>query len=196
MKIILNDYIEHLGERGDSVVVKPGFARNYLLPKGLAYPDTPGNRRRFEQEQKHWEEMDLSRRSAADALAKDMDGTELVFERRAGERDVLFGSVSIADIVGDLAEKGFEIDRKRVMLDHPIKELGNFDVDINIHRDVQVTIPIFVVRPGEEPNRGDDQEVIDASAGEHFDPEAVTETPVQPEIAAALPETELETTVE
>lgn len=158
MKVILNDFIEHLGERGDSVQVKPGFARNYLLPKGLAYPDTPGNRRRFEQEQAHWEEMDLTRRSAADALSKDMDGTELVFERRAGEKDVLFGSVSVADIAGDLAEMGFEIDRKRVMLDHPIKELGNFSVDINIHRDVKVTIPIFVVRPGEEPDRGGDEE--------------------------------------
>lgn len=190
MKVILNDYIEHLGERGDSVVVKPGFARNYLLPKGLAYPDTPGNRRRFEQEQKHWEEMDLSRRSAADALAKDMDGTELIFERRAGERDVLFGSVSVADIVGELAAKGFEIDRKRVMLDHPIKELGNFDVNINIHREVQVTLPVFVVRPGDEPNRGEDQEVIDASAGEHFVADAPPAQPVIDELALTEPESE------
>jgi len=196
MKIILNDFIEHLGERGDSVTVKPGFARNYLLPKGLAYPDTPGNRRRFEQEQKHWEEMDLSRRSAADSLSKDIDGTEMIFERRASEKNVLFGSVSVADIVSDLADKGFEIDRKRVMLDHPIKELGNYDIVLNIHREVQVTLPVFVVRPGEEPKRGGDEEVVDASAGEHFDPEAVVETPVQPEIAEALPETEIETAVE
>lgn len=196
MKVILNDYIEHLGERGDSVTVKPGFARNYLLPKGLAYPDTPGNRRRFEQEQKHWEEMDLSRRSAADSLSKDIDGTEMIFERRASEKNVLFGSVSVADIVSDLADKGFEIDRKRVMLDHPIKELGNYDIVLNIHREVQVTLPVFVVRPGEEPKRGGDEEVVDASAGEHFDPEAVVETPVQPEIAEALPETEIETAVE
>lgn len=192
MKVILNDYIEHLGERGDSVAVKPGFARNYLLPKGLAYPDTPGNRRRFEQEQKHWEEMDLSRRSAADALAKDMDGTELIFERRAGERDVLFGSVSVADIVGELAAKGFEIDRKRVMLDHPIKELGNFDVDINIHREVRVTLPVFVIRPGDEPNRGEDQEVIDASAGEHFVADAPPVQPVIDELALTEAEVEAE----
>ena len=91
MKVILNDYIEHLGERGDSVTVKPGFARNYLLPKGLAYPDTPGNRKRFDEEQKNWEEMDLERRSAAEKLAADLDGNKLLFERRAGERDVLFG---------------------------------------------------------------------------------------------------------
>jgi hypothetical protein len=140
--------------------------------------------------------MDLSRRSAADSLSKDIDGTEMIFERRASEKNVLFGSVSVADIVSDLADKGFEIDRKRVMLDHPIKELGNYDIVLNIHREVQVTLPVFVVRPGEEPKRGGDEEVVDASAGEHFDPEAVVETPVQPEIAEALPETEIETAVE
>lgn len=184
MKVILNDFIEHLGERGDSVVVKPGFARNYLLPKGLAYPDTPGNRRRFEQEQKHWEELDLSRRSAAEVLAKDIEGTELLFERRAGERDVLFGSVSVADIAGELADKGFEIDRKRIMLDHPIKAIGNFEVDINIHRDIKVSLPVFVVRPGEEPDRaGEDEapvetadvpEVVEAPEAA-VEPEAATE---------------------
>lgn len=182
MKVILNDYIEHLGERGDSVDVKPGFARNYLLPKALAYPDTPGNRRRFEQEQHHWEEMDLSRRSAAEALAKGLDGVELMFERRAGEKDVLFGSVNVADIAKELDGKGFEIDRKRVMLDHPIKELGNYEVDINVHRDIKVTLPVFVVRPGEEPNRGGEEEVVDASAGEHFDANAATADPQPPDV--------------
>lgn len=195
MKVILNDFIEHLGERGDSVVVKPGFARNYLLPKGLAYPDTPGNRRRFDQEQKHWEEMDLTRRSAADALANDIDGTELIFERRAGEKDVLFGSVSVADISGELADKGFEIDRKRVMLDHPIKEIGNYEVVISIHRDVQVTLPVFVVRPGEEPKRGGDEEFIDASAAEHFVADAPEPTPIAPELVTE-PEPEPEPAVE
>ena len=96
MKVILNDHIEHLGERGDSVVVKPGYARNYLVPKGLAYLDTPGNRMRFEQEQNRWEEMDLHRRSAAEKVAAAMHGYGARFERRAGEKDVLFGSVSAA----------------------------------------------------------------------------------------------------
>jgi large subunit ribosomal protein L9 len=179
MKVILNDYIEHLGERGDSVEVKPGFARNYLLPKGIAYPDTPGNRRRFEQEQHHWEEMDLGRRSAAESLAKGMTGTELTFERRAGEKDALFGSVSLADIANELSEKGFEIDRRRILLAHPIKELGNFEVELNIHRDIQVTLPVFVVRPGEEPNRGGDEaeEVVEAAEA------AVAEVVAEPEVA-------------
>lgn len=190
MKVILNDYIEHLGERGDSVEVKPGFARNYLLPKGLAYPDTPGNRRRFDQEQKHWEEMDLSRRSAAEVLAKDIDGTELLFERRAGEKDVLFGSVNVADIHRELAEKGFEIDRKRIVLDHPFKELGNYSVDINVHRDIRVTLPVYVVRPGEEPTLGGDEEVA-ADAAAETAVETAVEAAVDDIAEAEAPETEV-----
>lgn len=152
MKVILNDYIEHLGERGDSVVVKRGYANNYLLPKGLAYPDTPGNRRRFDQEQNSWEEMDLERRSAGEKLAASLDGTKLAFERRAGEKDVLFGSVSVTDIHRELRERGFDLDRKRILLEHPIKELGAVDVVVQIHRDISVTIPVRVVRPGEDPD--------------------------------------------
>jgi large subunit ribosomal protein L9 len=152
MKVILNDYIEHLGERGESVTVKPGYANNYLLPKGLAYPDTPGNRRRFEQEQSQWEEMDLERRSAGEKLAAELDGTKLAFERRAGEKDVLFGSVSVADIHRELQGRGFDLDRKRILLEHPIKELGAFDVEVKIHRDISVSLPVRVVRPGEDPD--------------------------------------------
>jgi large subunit ribosomal protein L9 len=152
MKVILNDYIEHLGERGDSVVVKRGYANNYLLPKGLAYPDTPGNRRRFDQEQGNWEEMDLERRSAGEKLAGELDGTKLAFERRAGEKDVLFGSVSVADIHRELQERGFGLDRKRILLEHPIKELGAFDVVVQVHRDISVVLPVRVVRPGEDPD--------------------------------------------
>jgi large subunit ribosomal protein L9 len=152
MKVILNDYIEHLGERGDSVVVKRGYANNYLLPKGLAYPDTPGNRRRFDQEQRHWEEMDLERRSAGEKLAASLEGTKLAFERRAGEKDVLFGSVSVADIHRELVERGFDLDRKRILLEHPIKELGEHDGVLQIHRNISVALPVRVVRPGEDPD--------------------------------------------
>jgi large subunit ribosomal protein L9 len=152
MNVILNDHIEHLGERGDSVTVKPGYANNYLVPKGLAYHDNPGNRRRFGQDQKRWEEMDVKRRGAAEKLAADLQGTKLAFERRAGEKNVLFGSVNVADISRELATRGFDIDRKRVRLEHAIKELGSFDVLVHIHRDIDVNIPVRVVRPGEDPN--------------------------------------------
>jgi large subunit ribosomal protein L9 len=114
-------------------------------------------------------------------LAKQFEGTELLFERRAGEKDVLFGSVSVADIANRLTAKGLDIDRKRIALEHPIKELGTFEVEINIHREVKVTLPVFVVRPGEEADRGGEGEV---------EPEAaVVET-------VAAPESETEAAVE
>jgi large subunit ribosomal protein L9 len=182
MKVILNDFIEHLGERGASVTVKPGFARNYLLPKGLAYPDTPGNRRRYEEEQHKWEEMDTSRRSTAEVLAKDMAGTELKFERRASEKDVLFGSVNITDITKELADRGFELDRRRVRLEHPIKELGNFEVKINIHRDIQLTLPVYVVRPGDQPVP--EGEVVETVEAEAVEEPAEVEVAAEPEAEA------------
>jgi large subunit ribosomal protein L9 len=157
MKVILNDHIEHLGERGDTVRVKPGYARNYLIPKRLAYPDTPGNRRLFEQEQRHWEDMDLNRRSEAEKAAAALTGTELTFERRAGENDVLFGSVSLIDIARELSDRGFEIDKRKVLLSEPIKSLGSVEIVVQIHRDIQVTLPIHVVRPGEQPHQADDE---------------------------------------
>ncbi len=154
MKVILNDYVEHLGERGDVVDVRPGYARNYLLPKGLAYLDTPGNRRRFEQEQRRWEQIDLKRREAAEKAAAELDGTELVFERRAGEQDVLFGSVTTHDIAEALEARGFEIERRKIMLDQPIKTIGTHTVPVQIHRDIRVEITVHVVRHGEEPGAG------------------------------------------
>jgi len=166
MRVILNDYIERLGERGDTVNVKPGHARNFLIPKGLAYAETPGNRKRFNQEQKRWADMDLSRRTAADKVAADLTGIELVFERRAGEKDVLFGSVSLADILRELTERGLEVDKRRVLLAEPIKSLGSFEVAVKIHRDVKVTLPVHVVRPGEQPQppSDDEAETTDADA--------------------------------
>ena len=148
MKVILNDHVEHLGERGACVEVKPGYARNYLLPQGLAYLDTPGNRRLFEQQQNRWQEMDLGRRTAAEAVQVSMKGVELTFERRAGEKNVLFGSVTSADIGRELIGKGFEIDKRRVHLDDVIKELGNFEVTVKSHRDIEVNVPVHVIRPG------------------------------------------------
>ena len=180
MKVILNDYVEHLGERGDVVDVKPGYARNYLLPKGLAYPDTPGNRRLFEQEQKRWEEVDLKRRSAAEKLAGQLEGTELVFERRAGETDTLFGSVTSHDIAAELAGKGVEIERRRIGLHEPIKALGSYTVPVHVYRDLKVEITVHVVRPGQQPGE------VEAAGGENEEP-AVAQAPAAAAEEAAEP---------
>ena len=200
MKLILNDHIENLGERGDSVVVKAGYANNYLVPKGLAYHDTPGNRRRFEQEQTGWEEMDLERHGAAVKLAADLEGIKLAFERRAGEKDVLFGSVNMADIANELAVKGFEIDRKRIRLEHAIKEIGAFEVVVHIHRDIDVTLPVRVVRPGEDPNAAAPEFVAEGALEIPEEDELVQEPQEAFETASivvdAAPEPEPDTEIE
>jgi len=172
MKVILNDHVEHLGERGDRVQVKAGFARNFLLPKGLAYTDTVGSARRFDAEQTRWEEMDLKRRGAAEKMAGDLGALELIFERRAGERDALFGSVSAIDVARELSERGFEIDKRRVLMAEPLKTLGSFEVDVHVHRDIKVTLPVYVVRPGEQPVRPGDEPVEEAAAAEAVAPAA------------------------
>jgi large subunit ribosomal protein L9 len=192
MKVILTDHIEQLGERGDSVTVKPGFARNYLIPKGLAYLDTPGNRKLFEQQQSGWEEMDLARRSAAEKMAAEMKGTELRFERRAGEKDVLFGSVTVVDIARELADRGFDLERRRIQLDQPIKALGTFDVEVVIHHGIVVTVPVHVVRPGDHDEsvaeavtaaEGSAGSAAPTAAAEGPETKSVT-TPIESDLAA------------
>jgi large subunit ribosomal protein L9 len=180
MKVILTDHVEHLGERGDSVSVKPGYARNYLLPKGLAYLDTPGNRKLFRQQQSGWEAMDLERRSTAEKVAAAMAGVELHFERRAGERDVLFGSVTVVDIARELEQRGFELERRKIRLDQPIKTLGTSMVEIAVHRDITVKIPVHVTRPGDQGEPG--QEAAGDSAA--AEPAVSTATASGPDQAA------------
>ena len=175
MKIILNDYVENLGERGAVVEVKPGYARNFLLPRGLAYTYSAGNLRRFEQEQKHWEELELKRQSAAQAALQDVDGVELLFERRAGETDTLFGSVTNNDIARRLADRGYTIDKRRVQLSDPIKMIGSYDVPVQLHRDIVASLKVHVVRPGESAPTAEpaeeaiEAEIATAAAGEAVD---------------------------
>jgi large subunit ribosomal protein L9 len=140
MKIILNDHVEHLGDRGATVEVKPGFARNYLLPQGLAYEATAANLARFKQEQKRWEIKE----------ANEKVGIELSFKRRAGEGDALYGSVTASDIAEALAERGIKIDRRRIALAQHIKRLGTFTAEIHLHREVRVPLMLHVEPEVEE----------------------------------------------
>src|SRR5271157_5576784 len=113
MKVILNDHVEHLGDRGATSEVKRGFARNYLIPKKLAYEATPANLARFKQETKGWEQKEAHEKVAAETTAARLAGIELTFLRRAGEGDALYGSVTSSDVADALAERGLEIDRRR-----------------------------------------------------------------------------------
>jgi len=150
MKVILNDHVEHLGERGTVCVVKTGHARNYLIPKGLAYEATPANLARFHQEQKQWQQQEQREKGQAEVVASKLAGVELTFRRRAGEADALYGSVTSSDIATALAERGFDVDRRRIELAHHIKRLGTFNAEIHLHRDVRVPIVLHVEREGGE----------------------------------------------
>lgn len=144
MKVILNEHIPNLGERGQILEVKPGYARNYLIPKGLAYEATPANLARFEAEQRRWlAKQEKVKASAAD-LAQKLAGLELTFNRRAGEEDALYGSVTAADVAEALQAKGFSVDRRQVLLPQHIKRLGTYTVELHLHRDVRVPITVHV----------------------------------------------------
>ena len=154
MEVILREHVENLGERGQVVKVADGYARNYLLPRKLALPATPANMKVVERQRKIAEAREAAERSDAQSLAGRLTQVELVMERRVGENETLYGSVTAADIAQGLAEKGFEVDKRRIHLDEPIKQIGETAVPVKLYRDVvaQVRVKVVpIVDDGETP---------------------------------------------
>ncbi len=151
MEVILKEDVLKLGNRGDVVKVADGYGRNYLLPEKLAIEATPANKAVIEQ-MKHSAIRKLAKEKVeAEELSKLLDAVELVFERKVGESDHLFGSVTAADIAGQLAEKGFTVDRRKIALDEPLRSLGEFHVPIKLHREVTSHVKVTVQpEPGDE----------------------------------------------
>lgn len=147
MKVILTDEIKGLGHRGDVVTVTPGYARNFLLPKELAFPATPGNTKRIEQQKKQYDVKMAKDREKAEEIAKAIEGTTLVLRKRSGEQDALYGSVTSSELAEALAAKGVTIDKRRIELEEPIKRLGTHTVHVKLHRDVTVGVKVEVL-PG------------------------------------------------
>lgn len=145
MEVILKQDVENLGAAGDLVSVKPGYARNYLIPQGLALRATEGNRRRFEEERRHTQRAEARERERAEELAEKLDGRSLTFTVMAGEEGRLYGSVTNVDIAEALEREGLDVDRRLVLLDEPIKELGVYRVPIRLHADVRPEVKIWVV---------------------------------------------------
>ncbi len=144
MEVILRDHVEHLGRRGEIVKVADGYARNYLLPRKLALPATDANRKWVERERKLAEARDVEERGAAEAIASRLNALELQINRRVGENDQLYGSVTNADIAELLTSKGFEIDRRKILLPDPIKTLGSNTVPVKLHREVTAQLKVSV----------------------------------------------------
>jgi large subunit ribosomal protein L9 len=144
MKVILADDVRGLGHRGDTVTVKEGFARNYLFPQGVAYEATTANLRRLAEEKRKYDDKSLKEKQVADEVARKMAGLMIVLHKKAGEGDVLYGSVTPSEIADALAARGVEVDRRRVEVAEPIKRLGQHSVHVRLHRDVIAELTIDV----------------------------------------------------
>jgi large subunit ribosomal protein L9 len=148
MEVILREDITDLGKAGEIVKVKDGYGRNYLMPRGLAYPATAGNKRKVEAEAKR-QGIQLAReKDDAQAMAARLATADLTFQVKAGEGDKLFGSVTSADIAAKLAELGHHIDKRIIDLPEPIKMVGVYQVPVRLHAEVHPTVRVWVVKEG------------------------------------------------
>lgn len=146
MKIILRSDIDRLGKIGEVVNVAPGFARNYLIPKKLAYSATAGNLKRIEFEKRRAGQMAARELEETRKLAEKMKDLSLTFQVKVGEEERLYGSVTAVDISEEAAKQGFDIDRRKVVLDEPIKQLGVYTVGVRLHPEVIAEIKVWVVK--------------------------------------------------
>jgi large subunit ribosomal protein L9 len=146
MEVILREDIEKLGSRGQVVKVADGYARNFLLPKRLAVAATEANKKIVEQERHAHLRREAKLKSEAEDLSKLLDGVSVTILQKAGENDQLFGSVTVKDIADALAAKDFTIDRRKIQMEEPIKQLGEFKVPVRLHKDVTVDVTVSVVK--------------------------------------------------
>lgn len=153
MDIILLERIEKLGQMGEVVKVKPGFARNFLLPQKKALRATKDNLAFFEKQRVQLEAINLKRRDEAQAVATRMEGLKVLMVRQAGEGGQLYGSVSGRDVADAIIAAGFTVERRQVNLDVPIKTLGSYPVRVSLHPEVPVTVVVTVARSQEEAER-------------------------------------------
>ena len=146
MEIILREDVQHLGKAGEVVKVRDGYARNYLLPHGLAYPATDGNKKRIVFEAERVAKQRAGERSAAEVAAQALANVELIFKMKVGEEDKLFGSVTSADIAHQLQAQGFQIEKRQIDLHEPIKSLGVFKIPVRLHAEVKPEIKVWVIK--------------------------------------------------
>ena len=185
MDVLLKEDVDNLGHRGQVVRVRAGYGRNYLLPQGLAIAASTGNKRMIEEERRILAKRESREKASAQGEAVKLDGLELRFDRRVGEHGILYGSVTVLDIVEALKGLGYTVERRRVGLREHIKEVGDYDVTIKLHRDVTPIIKVKVRKEGAE-----DEPVAE--------PTAATEAPAEAAASApeAAPEADAEATTE
>ncbi len=150
MEVILKEDVPKLGNRGDVVKVAEGYGRNYLLPKKLAIKATAANKAVIDQMKASALRRSAKEKGDAEALAKQFEGINLHFTRRAGENDQLFGSVTSSDVAHELEARGFNVDRRKIAVDHPMKSIGEFTIHIHLHREVSVPVKVTITKEAEE----------------------------------------------
>jgi large subunit ribosomal protein L9 len=148
MEVILREHVDNLGRRGEIVKVANGYARNYLLPRKMALLATEGNKKHVEREREKFDAKEAVERDAAQRVASQVSGLEVVIARRVGETAALYGSVTSADIADGLAAKGLTVDRRKLQLAEAIKRVGDFDIPLKLHRDVTAIVKVRVVPEG------------------------------------------------
>ncbi len=148
MEVIIREHVDNQGRRGEIVKVADGYARNYLLPRKLALPATEGNKKHIERERKIFEAREAEEKGQAEAIAARLATVEIAISRRVGDTEQLYGSVTAGDIAEFLKGKGFEIDRRKLILPEPIKTLGDHNVPLKLHREVTVPLVVKVQREG------------------------------------------------
>ncbi len=149
VQVILRQAVDDLGDIGEVVDVRPGYARNFLIPQGIAYEATDANQKRFEEERKHILDRSARELDRAKAAAERIEGQSVSFTVRAGEEGKLFGSVTASDISEALAAKGLEVDRHLIRLEEPIKQLGVYRVAVRLHAEVRPEVTVWVVAEGD-----------------------------------------------
>lgn len=203
MKVILRENIENLGKKGDIINVAPGYARNYLIPKKIALEVTSTNNNMIEMEQKALRKGLEQEMKSYQALSARLNEVELTFTRKAGDKDAIFGSVSVSDIKEALEKRDFVIEKKRILLVDPLKKLGNYSVPIKVFHEEKAEIKVAVVREGGEEKLqpkavAPEEEATPAAETPEIVPDA--ETPetatAEPEAATTTEEAEAETAPE
>ena len=146
MEVILRSDIERLGKIGDVVRVSPGYARNYLIPKNLAYPATGNNLKRIESEKRRAAQLTDRELEQARRHAEKLSELSLTFQVKVGEEDKLYGSVTAGDIVEKVSKQGFDLDRRKIVIEEPIKKLGVYTVPVKLHTEITGNIKVWVVK--------------------------------------------------
>ena len=195
MQLVLIDDVLHVGRRGDVVTVASGYGRNYLIPKGLAVAATSANLKMVQQQRAVLARKEARVKEDAEILAQELNQLHLVLSRKAGETGALFGSVTAKDLADLFAENGFNLDRRKIDLEHPLKSIGNFPVEVHPHPEVKLEFLVSVVLEEEEPvarilKQGTDESVGIVSGVESLLTEAAEELEAQKQ---ALPAEILET---